>query len=426
MTLRHILILICFSISSLSADWTNWRGPHFNLTTAHQDFPNEFSGSKNVAWAADLPGEGASTPAIWKNTIYVTTLDANVNTVIAFDKKGNRKWETQISIGEGGSHRAGTGANPSPVVDESGVYVYFKSATLAKLDHSGKELWKRELQKDYSLTSQWWDLGTSPVLVDGKIIVAVMQQLARRRSGEKCETYVVAFDQKTGKEAWKVDRYLAAPVESNDAYTTPLVATVDGEKQLVIWGADQLTGHSIANGNLIWQCKDFNPNDAGNWHTIASHAIQDDIAVVPYGRGYAVAGIKMSGKGDITQGSRLWEIQRIGPDVPTPVIMGDTAIILTDRGALTAVDIRSGDVRWKGELPRSPDRFYSSPIVSGNRLICSREDGTVFVTEISESGMKLLAENNFDGETILATPIPHEDRLYVRTSSRLYCIGNKS
>ena len=426
MTLRPTLILLCFSVSALSADWTNWRGPNFNLATDEQEFPSQFSNDDNVIWSADLPGEGASTPAIWKDTIYVTVLDASVNTVIALDKHGNKKWEVQTSIGEGGSHRAGTGANPSPVVDETGVYVYFKSATLAKYSHDGKELWIRELQKDYSLTSQWWDLGTSPVLEDGKIIVAVMQQLARRRSGEKCETYVVAFDQKTGEEVWKVDRYLAAPVESNDAYTTPLIAEVDGEKQLVIWGADQLTGHSIATGKLIWQCKDFNPNDAGNWRTIASHAIKDDIAVVPYGRGYAVAGIKMSGKGDITQGSRLWEIQRIGPDVPTPVIMGDTTIILTDRGALTAVDLQSGDVKWKGELPRSPGRFYSSPILAGNRLICSREDGTVFVTEVSDSGMKLLSENVFDGETILATPVPHEDRLYVRTSSKLYCIGKSS
>ena len=36
----------------------------------------------------------------------------------------------------------------------------------------------------YGEDTLWWDLGTSPVLVDGKIIVAVMQQLARRRSGE--------------------------------------------------------------------------------------------------------------------------------------------------------------------------------------------------------------------------------------------------
>ena len=71
MTLRHTLILFCFSLSTLSADWTNWRGPNFNLATADQDFPNEFSQTENVLWSAELRGEGASTPAIWKDTLYV-------------------------------------------------------------------------------------------------------------------------------------------------------------------------------------------------------------------------------------------------------------------------------------------------------------------------------------------------------------------
>ncbi|MCZ6673850.1 MAG: PQQ-binding-like beta-propeller repeat protein [Verrucomicrobia bacterium] len=424
MTLRHTLILICCLTSSLSAQWTNWRGPNNNLTTGDEAFPSHFSETENVVWTARIPGEGTSTPAIWGDSLYITCFEDGVDTVIAFDMNGKRKWEAQLGIGTEGSHRAGTGANSSPVVDPSGVYVYFKSGSLAKLSHAGKELWKTNLQKTYSLDGHWWDEGSSPVLEDGKVFVAVMQQ-TERRDGQKCETYVVAFDKDTGKEAWKVERNTGANVESNDAYTTPLIATIDGQKQLVVWGADQLSGHSLKNGKLIWKCKNFNPTNHKNWRTIASHTIVGDIAIVPYGRGYAVAGIKMSGKGDITENSRLWEIQRIGPDVPTPSVHGNSAIILTDRGVLTAVDIESGDIRWTDNLPRTAAKYFASPMISGDRLICSRDDGTVFVCGLSDDGMDILAENSL-GETIIATAVPYQDRLYIRTASKLYCIGGNS
>ena len=149
------------------------------------------------------------------------------------------------------------------------------------------------------------------------------------------------------------------------------------------------------------------------------------MAIVPYGRGQVVAGIKLGGKGDITKKSRLWELERIGPDVPTPAIYGDSAILLTDRGVLTAVEIKSGAIRWQSNLPRNPTRFYASPVVAGNRLICSREDGTVFVCRIGDGGMEILAENTLPGDTI-ASPVPHGDRLYIRTANRLYCIGRQS
>ncbi len=421
---NHIILIICLASPSLFANWTNWRGPNFNLSTEDQAFPSRFSDSENVVWSVPVPGEGTSTPAIWGNSIYLTCFYDGLDLAIALDNRGQKLWETEIGTGVEGSHRAGTGANSSPVVDDSGVYVYFKSGNLAKLSHSGEQIWKTNLKKEYSIDGHWWDEGTSPVLVDDFLIVAVMQQ-NQRRDGKKANAYVVAFDKTSGKEAWMADRNLNAPVESNDSYSTPLVATVDGEKQLVIWGADQLTGHSLKNGKIIWRCKDFNPSENKNWRTIASHAIADNVAIVPYGRGAVVAGIQMGGEGDITKQSRLWEIERIGSDVPTPAIYRDTAIVLTDRGMLTAVEVKSGEIKWQSNLPRKPTRFYASPIVAGDRLICSREDGTVFVCRLSDDGMEILAENSLPGSAI-ASPVAHDDRLYIRTANRLYCIGRQS
>ena len=140
--MRHLSLLLCFVTISVSAEWNNWRGPNYNLSTGNEAFPSKFSPNENVVWTARIPSEVTSTPAIRGENLYLTCLEDGVDTLIAFNLKGNRIWEAQIGIGEEGSHRAGTGANPSPVVDDSGVYVYFKSASVAKFSHSGKELWK--------------------------------------------------------------------------------------------------------------------------------------------------------------------------------------------------------------------------------------------------------------------------------------------
>ena len=240
--MRHYITLILFLASpSLFANWTNWRGPNFNLSTDDQAFPSQFSDTDNVVWSVPIPGEGTSTPAIWGDTLFVTCFYDGLDIVLAFDNQGEKRWEAEIGTGAEGSQRAGTGANSSPVVDASGVYVYFKSGNLAKLSHSGEQIWKTNLKKRYSIDSQWWDEGTSPVLVNDLIIVAEMQQ-TQRRDGLKAKTYVVAFDKDSGEEIWLVDRDLRAPVESNDSYSTPLVATVDGEEAIGNLGGRPVDG----------------------------------------------------------------------------------------------------------------------------------------------------------------------------------------
>lgn len=142
--MRHLSLLLCFVSTSVSAEWNNWRGPNYNLSTGDEAFPLKFSPNENVVWSARIPGEGTPTPAIRGDNLYLTCMD----TLIAFNLKGKRLWEAQIGIGEEGIHRAGTGANPSPVVDDSGVYVYFKFASLDKFIHSGKELWEKTCRRD--------------------------------------------------------------------------------------------------------------------------------------------------------------------------------------------------------------------------------------------------------------------------------------
>jgi outer membrane protein assembly factor BamB len=259
----------------------------------------------------------------------------------------------------------------------------------------------------------WWDLGTSPVLSENRAIVAVMHE---------GPSYLVALDLASGEELWKTPREYDNARESDQAYTTPQVVRLDGKDVIVTWGADHLTGHDAATGKVLWESGGFNPQNEGMWRVIASAAVGDDIAIVPYGRGDFVAGVRLGGRGDITESNRLWEKQELGSDVPTAAVRDGMAYVLTDGGQIACLEMESGNELWSASLPRNRNKFYASPVLAGETLYCAREDGMVFVGRVTGEGFELLAENPM-GEPIFATPVPIQGGLLIRGNERLFRVA---
>jgi len=414
------LLIACSCCSFLSAknlslnNWPQWRGPQGNGVAVSGEYPTEFSADKNVAWKVKLPGRGSSTPAVWGEQIFVTCPIEGRDGIVCYDFVGHELWRKQFGDEREGKHRNGSGSNPSPVTDGKRVVVYYKSGTVACLDLAGKVQWHINLQELYGKDTLWWDLGTSPVLVAGNAIVAVMQE---------GNSFLIALDLKNGNVAWKQDRKFQCAKESDQSYTTPQVVTVDGRKVLVTWGADHLTGHDAATGDPLWQCGGFNPENQDMWRVIASAAVDDEVAIVPYGRGDFIAGINIRGAhGDITTSHRIWEKTKLGADVPTPIIHGTKVLLLTDKGQVHCLDKMTGDELWNDQLPKSKNKYYASPVLAGDTLYCAREDGIIMVGKLSDAGLELVAKNDMDESTI-ATPIPIRGKLLIRGEKHLFLIG---
>ena len=416
-------IVTCIVLAGLAAlapagDWPNWRGPNGNGTAQAGRYPTSFSAAEGVLWKARLPGKGGSTPIVWEDNIIVTcgvgTGRGGQDGVICFDFKGKQRWQAKLGPQRPGKHRNGSGSAPSPVTDGKHIVAYFKSGTVAGLDFDGKILWKRNLQKQYGRDTLWWDLGTSPVLADGNAVIAVMHD---------GKSYVVAIDAATGKNAWMVDRTFQRPRESDQAYTTPVVVKDEKKTMIYIWGADHVTGHDAANGKAVWVCGGFNPSEKGMWRVIASPVISDGVAVVPYGRGGYLAAVKLSGRGNVTRTNHLWS-KNFGSDVPTPAAADGKVYHLTDRGAVTCMDIKTGRQIWQTSLPGGRGKFYSSPTLAGDTLYMFRDTGAGYVCRITTTGLKVIARPDM-ADRIVATPVPVNDKLLIRSSKFLYCIGKQ-
>jgi outer membrane protein assembly factor BamB len=397
-------------------NWPQWRGPRGTGVAADGEYPVKFSNNEGVAWKVKLPGTGSSTPAVWGNQVFVTCQIDGRDSIVCYDMKGQEQWQRKFGPGrEGKKARVGTGSNPSPVTDGKHVIAYFKSGTIACLDVGGRELWKHNLQEQYGEDTLWWDLGTSPVLVGGRAIVAVMHE---------GPSYLVAFDLESGEVAWKQEREYDNEPESDQAYTTPQVVRQNGKDVIVTWGADHLTGHDASSGKLLWQSGGFNPENKGMWRVIASAPIEDGVAIVPYGRGEFVAGVRVGGDGDVTKSNRVWEKRGrgLGSDVPTPVVANGRAYLLSDTGRVSCRDMRTGEEIWAFDLPRNRNKYYASPVLAGDKLYCTREDGTIFVGRVSDDGYEELEENKM-GEWVIATPVPIRGGLLIRGETHLFWIA---
>lgn len=411
-----LLPLLLLSCNSALGDWPQWRGPESNAVSAAQALPDQLDPEGNLAWRAELPGPGSSTPVHTGETIYLTCEIDNQDALVGYDYDGIEKWRRTFGPSREAKHRNATGANPSPVIDGDTIYCYFKSGLLVATDLEGEQRWRRNLQEELGADTLWWDLGTSPIVTPAGVLVAVMQ------AGE---SYLVTFDAADGQIAWKQDRTIARPKESDQSYTTPTLTETEHGPTVVVWGADFVTGHDPATGAELFRCGGFNPQDAPMWRSIASATAVGDTLIVPFGRGDFVGAMRLGGDGNTTDTHRMWTTQGVGADVTCPVVRDGLAYVLGDRGSLVCLQVDTGKRLWDFDLPRSKDKYFSSPLLAGDRLYCFREDGAGFVVRLTDGGAELIDECQLD-ETLVASPTPLGDsQLLVRTREALYCFTSE-
>ena len=406
----HLVILLSMNCA-FAGNWPAWRGEDASGSTTHGNYPSELNHKKNLQWKAPLPDKGCSTPIVWENSILLTSPINGEDSVLSFSMGGEKNWQTKIGSERKGRHLNGSGSNPSVVTDGKNLYALFKSGNLACLNFDGKIIWKNDLSS-YGKDTLYWDFGTSPLLTSKHLIVALMR---------KGNSWLLAFDPKTGQVAWEKERNYKTPPECDHSYATPTLIEHKGKEAILVWGAERLSAHSAKDGEMHWVSTGFNPKQKKNWVVVGSQVVVGDIAIVPYGRGTHMKGIRMGGTGDVTESNLLWTRTDTGCFVPSPAVAHGKVYVLRDRGEVHCIDPKTGKSHWEDAFPRASSSYYGSPTVAGNKLYAPREDGVILIADISK-GFKFLGE--FDmGERVIASPVPVNDKILIRGEKNLLCFG---
>jgi len=416
----------------LWANWPQWRGPESNGTAPKaRDLPVTWSDSQNILWRTKLPSWSAATPAIWRDWIFVTSAeegsprlrsevhgDAARDKVflIAIDRKdGSIRWQRQIDSGNR-LFRKQNSASPSPITDGHLVWIMTGNGKLTCFTLDGQEVWKRDIQAEYGKFGLNHGYASTPLLHGERLYVQVLHGMLTHDP-----SYIFAVDKNTGKTIWKVDRPTDARMESPDNYATPQMATVAGKLQLVISGANYVTGHDPDTGKELWRIGGFNPTNDSAYRTIASSLVIGENVFTPSTRGRPFIGFRAGGSGDITGKSELWT-NNLGADVPTPTTDGKYIYVLGDSGIMNCIEAATGSVAYQGK--RIENGTYSaSPLLADGKIYCVSEDGTTTVVKAGPV-FEILGVNKLDSLT-LASPVAVDNQIFIRTADNLYCIQQK-
>ncbi|HJR08271.1 MAG TPA: PQQ-binding-like beta-propeller repeat protein [Pyrinomonadaceae bacterium] len=418
----HVFCLVAFVVllsnnaRVLAGNWPQWRGPQLNGTSDERNLPLKWGAEENVAWKLSLPDRSGSTPIVWGERIFLNVAEGDNLFLWCVERtKGAVVWKKLLG---GGNHRERKQnmSSPSPVTDGKSVYVMTGTGVLKGFDFDGKELWSRDIQKDYGAFGLQWGYASSPLLHEDALYVQVLHGMKTDDA-----SYVLRINKATGKTVWKVERPTDAIQESPDAYTTPALLRHAGRTEIVITGGDIVTGHDPATGKELWHAGGLNPENAPFYRIVASPVVHDGIIYAPT-RIKPLLAFRAGGRGDITKSHLVWSAP-FGPDVPTPTTDGKYFYIVGDKGIVWCLDAKTGKEIY-GPVRIKPGDYSASPVLADGKIYATSEEGVTTVIRAGEK-FEVLAENNLN-EYCLSSPAVSDGQIFLRTSGHLYCIGKRA
>lgn len=434
-TMKQTTLALYFAAAFVSthlhaANWPQWRGPEFNGSSPEKNLPATFSRTENVLWSAPLTGPSGATPVSWGDHIFVSTPDAQKNlNLICFNRKdGSIRWQKTVGIGDKNKGRNNMTA-PSPVTDGKSVFALYGTADMAAYDFDGKELWKRNLGKEYGRFSIMWIYGSSPLLYDGKLYVQVLQRDPPPNDYPSVddkptrESFLLCLDPKTGKDLWRQIRKTDATKESQESYTTPTPHRGKNGEELILVGGDYISGHSPKNGEEFWRARLYQKRD--DWYRIVPSAVVTDGLIYASGpKGEPLVAFKDGGKGDVTDTHVAWSKKEGHTDWSTPLLyQGKLFVLDGGKKTLGCFDPKTGEKKWSGSLG-VPDTIWSSPTGADGKIYCLSENGTVLTLAAGDE-FQILSTVKLEEGPCRSSVAVAQGQLFIRTAKNLYCVGKK-
>ena len=419
MTLRIALTIVFLANAGAAPraeNWPQWRGPSLNGISGEKNLPIRWSSTQNVAWKLALPALSGSTPIVSGDRIFLNVADQNNLYLWCVDRaRGVPIWKQFLGGGNVRMQKQNM-SSPSPVTDGRHVWVMTVTGILKGFDFDGKELWTRDIQKDYGRFGLNWGYGSSPLLYGDALFVQVLHGMRTRDP-----SYLLRIDTTTGRTVWRVERPTPARFESPDAYTTPALLRYGTSTEIVITGGDVVTGHDPSTGKELWRASGLNPDNDGSYRIVASPVVHGELIVAPT-RERPMLVLKAGGRGDVTKSHVLWSFGS-GPDVPTPVTDGTYLYVINDRGIMWCLDAKTGKEVYARQRLR-PATYSGSPVLADDKIYITNEDGVTVVVKAGPR-FEVLAENDVDDYT-LSSPAISEGQIFIRTTKFLYCIGKRT
>ncbi len=317
--------------------------------------------------------------------------------VVAYDlESGAVRWSQKAGAGFE-STMTGDGPRATPTIDDGRVYALGVDGVLRALDlATGRLLFERDVLEENAGRAPTHGIASSPLVTDGLVIV-----LAGGGNGRS----LVAYDAETGVSRW-------AGGDDGAAYSSPLVATLGGVRQIVVLNLQHLTGHDPTTGEVLW--KDRWPDRPEKVSQPVILGEDRVFASMGYGVGARLVQVARRPDGGF-DADLQWETRRLKAKF-TQVVEHGGFLYGLDEGVLVCLDPADGERRWKR------GRYgHGQVLLVDDLLLLQAEDGRVVLIDPNPEELTEVASfQAVEGKT-WATPALAGDLLIVRSETEAAC-----
>jgi outer membrane protein assembly factor BamB len=418
---------IGFQSTGLADDWPQWRGPSRDAVWREGGIVDRLpEGKLPRKWTAKV-ASGYSGPTVADGRVFVTdrvskemqTGDGDSERVLCFDaSNGKPLWTYTYDAPYTISYRAG----PRSPVTIDGDLAYAVGAMghfhcLNVVD--GSVVWKRDLNSEYKIAMPIWGISAAPLIYKNLVI----QQVGG--TGGAC---MVAFDKASGKEVWRALNDCAG-------YSTPTVITQAGQDVLVCWTGDSVSGLNPMSGKVHWAFP-FPPSKMPIG--IATPVVSGDRLFVT---SFYDGSVMLRVPADRIEYELLW--RRVGRSeqdtdalqsiISNPIFVGDLIYGVDSYGEFRCLDAKTGDRLWEDQSLVRRNRWATIHMVQrDDKVWMFNEQGELMITELSETGAKILSRAQLIAPTRIqlsrrdegvcwAPPAFANRCIFVRSDNELVC-----
>lgn len=395
-SMAGFVFLVFTTTSAFAQDWPQWRGAERNGNVTGIKVPQAWSKELKQEWKITV-GLGDAGSVLVGNKLYSFSRQGTDEVLLCLDAgSGKELWQNKYAavVVTGPSASAHPGPRSTPVVAAGKIVTLGVGGVLSCLDASdGKLIWRKE---NTSNLFPAFYTAMSPIILDGMCVAYL---------GGKDNGTIEAFDLVSGKEQWKW-------TGDGPTYSSPVIMTIEGKNQLVVYTEKSLLGLNVIDGKQLWKVETLPQNRFYN----AATPVIDGQTVIVTGQGLGTKAIKIEKQGDGFVTKELWNNPDLGTKYNTPVIKDGFLYGLSNGRKFYCMDAVKGLTMWTDTTMNSD---FGSLINCGSVIMSLPSNSNLIVFNPNEKAYSELTRIKVSDKPVFSTPVISGNRIYIKDAETL-------
>jgi outer membrane protein assembly factor BamB len=400
-----IFCIIALAPLQLNADWPQWRGPTRDGNWYEPRFPLHLPKDAKPLWKLPLGG-GYGGIAVANDKLFVMDRikDGKENEPEEFERihcleplTGKQLWLHSYKA----AYKKldyGNGPRTTPTIHQGKVYAFGSIGDIHCLDmNTGKVLWHRNAVADFNAKYPTWGYSSSPLIDENRVLLQI---------GGKPDACFIALDKDTGKEVWRSG-------SDRPGYASAQIFTVNNQKQIVWWSAQNACGLDPKTGSILWK------SPVGMDYDVA-------IADLIFHEGVFLASDYWTGSKAIELAPAgpkvVWEGKQLSMLMCSPLVRDGYFYALDRFRGIKCIEAKTGKIMWENEsVTVRGTNPQASLVWVGKRALIFNEKGELILAELSPKEFKLVDKISVCGFT-WAHPAFAQGCIFARTDKEIVAV----